>query len=86
MEKPNMYYNFDLLIDRVLDTLDKTNLLEIKQNIFKNAKGVNDESVEDLKAKVSVQFFPELVRMIKQIEQKMINLDLILPMNNSLEI
>ena len=33
MEKPNMYYNFDLLIDRVLDTLDKTNLLEIKQKL-----------------------------------------------------
>ena len=57
---------------------DSRNLVELLfkdlKDIFKNAKGVNDESVEDLKAKVSVQFFPELVRMIKQIEQKMINL------------
>ena len=57
---------------------DSRNLVELLfkdlKDIFKNAKGVNDESVEDLKAKVSVQFFPELVKMIKQIEQKMINL------------
>ena len=57
---------------------DSRNLVELLfkdlKDIFKNAKGVNDESIEELKAKVSVQFFPELVRMIKQIEQKMINL------------
>ena len=57
---------------------ESRNLVELLfkdlKDIFKNAKGVNDESIEDLKAKVSVQFFPELVRMVKQIEQNMINL------------
>ena len=42
---------------------ESRNLVELLfkdlKDIFKNAKGVNDESVEDLKAKVSVQFFPE---------------------------
>ena len=57
---------------------ESRNLVELLfkdlKDIFKNAKGINDESIEDLKAKVSVQFFPELVRMVKQIEQNMINL------------
>ena len=57
---------------------ESRNLVELLfkdlKDIFKNAKGVNDESIEDLKGKVSVQFFPELVRMVKQIEQNMINL------------
>ena len=44
------------------------------KDILKNAKGVNVNSVEDLKAKVSIQFFPKLVEMVKQIEQKMLNL------------
>ena len=44
------------------------------KDIFKNAKGVNEESVEGLKAKVSIQFFPKLIEMVKQIEQKMLNL------------
>ena len=44
------------------------------KDIFKNAKNVNDDSIEELKAKVSIQFFPKLIEMIKQIEQKMMNL------------
>ena len=44
------------------------------KDIFKNAKGANSESVEDLKAKVSIQFFPKLVEMVKEIEKKMLNL------------
>ena len=44
------------------------------KDMFKNAKNVNDDSIEELKAKVSIQFFPTLVKMIKQIEQKMMNL------------
>ena len=44
------------------------------KDILKNAKGVNNESVEALKAKVSIQFFPKLVEMIKIIEQNMLNL------------
>ena len=57
---------------------ESRNLVELLfkdlKDIFKNTKGVNDESIEDLKAKVSVQFFPELVKMVKQIEQKLVNL------------
>ena len=57
---------------------ESRNLVELLfkdlKDIFKNTKGVNDESVEELKKKVSIQFFPELVKMVKQIEQKMINL------------
>lgn len=33
MEKNNMYENFDMLVDRVIDTLDKTDLLEVKQKL-----------------------------------------------------
>ena len=44
------------------------------KDLFKNAKNVNDDSIEELKAKVSIQFFPTLVKIIKQIEQKMMNL------------
>ena len=44
------------------------------KDIFKNAKGVNEGSVEELKAMVSIQFFPKLIEMIKQIEHKMMNL------------
>ena len=57
---------------------ESRNLVELLfkdlKDILKNAKGVNDESVEGLKAKVSIQFFPKLIEMIKQIEQKMLNL------------
>ena len=57
---------------------ESRNLVELLfkdlKDMFKNAKGVNDDSVEELKAMVSIQFFPKLIEMIKQIEQKMINL------------
>ena len=54
------------------------NLVEILfkdlKDLFKNTKGVTDDSIEDLKARVSVQFFPKLVEMVKRIEQKMMDL------------
>ena len=54
------------------------NLVEILfkdlNDMFKNAKGGNNDSIEELKAKVSFQYFPKLVEMVKQIEQKMLNL------------
>ena len=57
---------------------ESKNLVELLfkdlKDIFKNTKGVNDESIEELKAKVSIQFFPQLIQMVKQIEQKMMNL------------
>jgi hypothetical protein len=57
---------------------ESKNLVELLfkdlKDIFKNTKGVNDESIEELKAKVSIQFFPKLIQMVKQIEQKMMNL------------
>jgi len=57
---------------------ESKNLVELLfkdlKDIFKNTKGVNDESIEELKAKVSIQFFPKLIEMVKQIEQKMMNL------------
>ena len=57
---------------------ESRNLVELLfkdlKDIFKNTKGVNDESIEELKTKVSLQFFPKLVAMVKQIEQKMLNL------------
>ena len=57
---------------------ESKNLVELLfkdlKDIFKNTKGVNDDSIEELKAKVSIQFFPKLIEMVKQIEQKMMNL------------
>ena len=57
---------------------ESKNLVELLfkdlKDIFKNTKGVNDESIEELKAKVSIQFFPKLIEMVRQIEQKMLNL------------
>ena len=54
------------------------NLVEILfkdlKDKLKNAKGLNEDSIDQLKAKVSIQFFPKLIEMVKQIEQKMINL------------
>ena len=54
------------------------NLVEILfkdlKDLFKNTKGVTDDSIENLKARVSVQFFPKLIEMVRKIEQKMMNL------------
>ena len=57
---------------------ESRNLVELLfkdlKDLFNNAKGGNEESVEELKAKVSMQFFPKLVQMVKEIEKKMLNL------------
>ena len=57
---------------------ESKNLVEILfkdlKDLFKNTKEGSDDAVEALKAKVSIQFFPKLVEMVKQIEQKMMNL------------
>ena len=57
---------------------ESRNLVELLfkdlKDMFKNVKGGNDEAIEELKAKVSIQFFPKLIEMIKKIEQKMLNL------------
>ena len=57
---------------------ESRNLVELLfkdlKDMFKNVKGGNEESVEELKAKVSMQFFPKLVQMVREIEQKMLNL------------
>ena len=57
---------------------ESRNLVELLfrdlKDMFNNAKGVNEGSIEELKAKVSLQYFPKLVEMVKQIEQKMLNL------------
>ena len=57
---------------------ESKNLVEILfkdlKDLFKNTKEGSDDAVEALKAKVSIQFFPKLVEMVKQIEQKMKNL------------
>ena len=57
---------------------ESRNLVELLfkdlKDILKNAKGVNNESIEDLKGKVSIQFFPKLIEMVKQIENNMLNL------------
>ena len=57
---------------------ESKNLVEILfkdlKDLFKNTKEGSDDAVEALKAKVNIQFFPKLVEMVKQIEQKMMNL------------
>ena len=57
---------------------ESRNLVELLfkdlNDLFKNVKGGSEESVEELKAKVSMQFFPTLVKMVKDIEKKMLNL------------
>ena len=57
---------------------ESRNLVELLfkdlKDIFNNVKGDSKDSVEELKAKVSIQFFPQLIQMVKQIEQKMMNL------------
>ena len=54
---------------------------ELIESLFKDLKdllsktnGVPDELIKKIKAKISVQFFPKLVEIVKQIEQNMINL------------
>ena len=57
---------------------ESKNLVELLfkdlKDIFKNTKEGSTGAVNDLKNKVNVQFFPKLVEMVKQIEQKMMNL------------
>ena len=57
---------------------ESRNLIE---NLFKDLKdllsktnGVPEEIIKQLKAKITIQFFPELVKIVKQIEENMINL------------
>jgi hypothetical protein len=54
---------------------------DLIENLFKDLKdllsktnGVPEEIIKQLKAKITIQFFPELVRIVKQIEENMINL------------
>jgi len=54
---------------------------DLIENLFKDLKdllsktnGVPEEIIKQLKAKITIQFFPELVKIIKQIEENMINL------------
>ena len=57
---------------------ESKNLVELLfkdlKDILKNTKDNSNDSVEQLKAKVNIQFFPKLVDMVKQIEKKMMNL------------
>ena len=57
---------------------ESKNLVEILfkdlKDILNNTKEGSNESIEQLKAKVKIEFFPKLVDMVKQIEQKMMNL------------
>ena len=57
---------------------ESKNLVELLfkdlKDIFKNTKEGSDETVLELKSKVKIQLFPKLVEMVKQIEQKMMNL------------
>ena len=54
---------------------------DLIENLFKDLKdllsktnGVPEEIINQLKAKITIQFFPELVKIVKQIEENMINL------------
>ena len=54
---------------------------DLIENLFKDLKdllsktnGVPEEIIKQLKAKITIQFFPELVKIVKQIEENMINL------------
>ena len=57
---------------------ESKNLVELLfkdlKDIFKNTKEGSTGAVNELKNKVNIQFFPKLVEMVKQIEQKMMNL------------
>ena len=57
---------------------ESKNLVELLfkdlKDIFKNTKEGSTGAVNELKSKVNIQFFPKLVEMVKQIEQKMMNL------------
>ena len=54
---------------------------DLIENLFKDLKdllnktnGVPDELIKQIKAKISIQFFPKLVEIVKQIDQNMLNL------------
>ena len=57
---------------------ESKNLVELLfkdlKDILKNTKEGSNDSVEELKSKVRIQFFPKLVEMVKQIEEKMMKL------------
>ena len=50
------------------------NLFTDLKDLLEKTNGVPEELIKQLKAKISIQFFPKLVEIVKQIEQNMINL------------
>ena len=50
------------------------NLFRDLKDLLNKTNGVPEELIKNLKATITIQFFPELVKIVKQIEENMINL------------
>ena len=50
------------------------NLFRDLKDMLNKTNGVPEDLIKQLKAKISIQFFPKLVEIVKQIEENMINL------------
>ena len=68
-------HNFKEKYDYLLESKDLIeSLFKDMKDILNKENGVPDELVNELKAKISIKFFPKLVEIVKEIEKNMINL------------
>ena len=68
-------HNFKEKYDYLLESKDLIeNLFKDLKDMLDKTNGVPDEVIKMLKAKISVEFFPKLVEIVREIEKNMINL------------
>ena len=68
-------HNFKEKYDYLLESKDLIeNLFKDLKDMLDKTNGVPDEMIKILKAKISVEFFPKLVEIVREIEKNMINL------------
>ena len=67
----NLKEKYDYLIESKV--LIESMFKDLK-DLLNRANGVPEELIKQLKAKISIKFFPKLVEIVKQIEQNMVNL------------
>ena len=74
-ENTHKGHNFKEKYDYLLESKDLIeNLFKDLKDILDKTNGVPDEMIKMLKAKISVEFFPKLVEIVREIEKNMINL------------
>ena len=68
-------HNFKEKYDYLLESKDLIeNLFKDLKDMLDKTNGVPDEVIKMLKAKISIEFFPKLVEIVREIEKNMINL------------